>query len=244
MEIIVSGEIGPWTEREFDELEGDVLIRLNSEGGDVFSALAIYNRLRQHAGTVTIVVEGLCASAATVVACGGRCVMCRKALMMMHNPVTELEGWYDSADVTRRLSMLRAVEDVLIDVYALKTGRGREEMRERMASEEWLSASGALELGMADELKEETEMDNETLLAKVKAFFGREKTEREKALEAEVERLKVELTRSERERKTADEIYALIESNVKSGASEVRASGGDELSERIAAVVKYGNRRV
>lgn len=163
--------------------------------------------------------------------------------MMIHNPVTELAGWYDSLDVARRLEMLRKVEEVLIDVYAEKTGRDREEMRRRMTAEEWLTASGALELGLADEIKEEAEMDNETLLAKVKTFFGREKTEREEALEREVERLKGELARSERERKTADEIYALIESNVKSGASEVKAAGEDTLSERIAAVVKYGNRR-
>ncbi len=277
MEIIISEEIGKRTTEKFEALYGNVTVRLNSPGGDVFEALTIYNRLKNYVGgTVEIVVEGLCASAATVIACAGKCISYENALFMIHNPMLELDGYYPSTELTRRLEMLTAIEGELIKVYVGKTGKSEEEIRAALSEETWLTAEEALAWGLVDEIipsratvenkgdvviinhlavstgryKNKREllkmgaMSNATLLEKITAFFGR--SDREEELKAEIARLKAENEVLRSEIKTTDMIYALIEDNVKSGASRVKASTSEaEESRRTAVtkVVEMANRR-
>ena len=276
MELIITGEITPETTKQFERLEGEVKVRLNSPGGDVFEALTIYNRLKNHDGSVEVIVEGLCASAATVVACGGRCAAYENALFMMHNPLMELNGAYPSEELSSRLRMLQAVESELVKVYVGKTGKTEDEIREALRDETWFTALEARRFGLVDEiiplratvenkgdvviindvrvkasrykkgeeLKRMSEMSNETLLERIKAYFGR--SERETALESEVARLKEELKEAQSKAKTNEMIYALIEDQLKSGAGGVKASVTEVEDGRrlgIKQVIEYGNRR-
>ena len=258
MEIIISEEITGGTTAKFDALDGDVMIRLNSPGGDVFEALAIYNRLKNHRGTVQVTVEGLCASAATVIACAGRCVSYENALFMIHNPMLWLDGYYPSGDLQTRLEMLTAIEGELVKVYVGKTGKSESEIRAALSEETWLTAEDARGWGLVDEiipsrasvenkgdvviinklavsarrykhseeLRKMCAMSNETLLEKLKAFFGR--PEKEEELRSEIARLKAENEVLRTEIKTTDMIYALIEDNVRSGASKVKGSATED----------------
>ena len=288
MEIEINGEITENTVELFSELEGDITVKLNSYGGDVATALTVYNRLKAYSGKVEIIIEGIAASAATIIACSGYCKMAVNGLYMIHSPLLELYGDYTSEELQKRITALRAVEEVLLDTYAARTGLPKERLRSMMYEETWLTAVDAAELGFIDEIMEELvpaeevddtfnvnsmiiprgrfknktalrsmaaaskklkgcrRMDNETLWSHIKAFFGREKSEREMELEAEVRRLKDALSKAKAEIKTADDIYALIADNVKSGAGGVRGSTfeiEDKAAREMSKVIEFGNRR-
>ena len=134
---------------ELQSGSGNITVWLNSPGGDCVAASQIYSMLADYPGTVTVKIDGLAASAASVIAMSGDSVlMSPTALMMVHNPLTVAVG--DSGEMTKTAAMLDEVKESIINAYQLKTGQSREKLAEFMDSETWMSAHKAIELGFAD----------------------------------------------------------------------------------------------
>lgn len=148
------------TPRQFkDELystDGDVTIMLNSPGGDVFAASQIYTMLKEYPGHITVKIEGLAASAASVIAMAADLVYISPvALMMIHNPATMVFG--EVADLQSGIAMLSEVKESIINAYEQKTGLPRTRISHMMNAESWFNAWKAVELGFADKVLYETE---------------------------------------------------------------------------------------
>ena len=141
------------TPRQFkDELaaeSGPVTVWINSPGGDVFAAAQIYNMLLDHPGAVTVKIDGLAASAASVIAMAGAEVLVSPVSMMMcHNPATV--AWGDSEEMLRAKALLDEVKESIINAYQKKTGLPRDTLSAMMDAETWMNANKAVELGFAD----------------------------------------------------------------------------------------------
>lgn len=134
--------------------EGDITVWINSPGGDVFAAAQIYNMLMDYKGDVTIKVDALAASAASVIAMAGTTVqMSPVAMMMIHNPTTIAIG--DSEEMKKAGEMLNEVKESIMNAYEIKTGMNRTKISHLMDAESWFNARKAVELGFADEVLEE-----------------------------------------------------------------------------------------
>ncbi len=135
-----------------DELfagNGDVVIWLNSPGGDCIAASQIYSMLMDYPGNVTVKIDGIAASAASVVAmAGSKVLMAPTALMMIHNPMTAAFG--DHEDMQKAIEMLSEVKESIINAYEIKTGLSRAKISHLMDSETWMNAGKAIETGFAD----------------------------------------------------------------------------------------------
>ena len=130
---------------------GPITIHLNSPGGDCIAASQIYTMLMDYPGDVTVQIDGMAASAASVIAMAGtRVVMSPTSMMMVHNPFTAAMG--DSDEMRKAIQMLDEVKDSIINAYALKTGLSRTKLSHLMDSETWMSAYKAKELGFCDEV--------------------------------------------------------------------------------------------
>lgn len=136
---------------ELNEVDGDVTVWINSPGGDVFAASQIYNMLKEYKGNVTVKVDGIAASAASVIAMAGFEVqMSPVAMMMIHNPVTGIFG--EATDFQNGVNMLSEVKEGIINAYEQKTGLPRNKISKMMDAETWFSAKKAVELGFADKV--------------------------------------------------------------------------------------------
>lgn len=129
--------------------EGDLVIWLNSPGGDCIAASQIYTMLMDYKGNVTVKIDGIAASAASVIAMAGTTVlMAPTALMMVHNPLTVAIG--DSEEMQKAIAMLSEVKESIINAYEIKTGQSRAKLSHLMDAETWLNAKKAIELGFAN----------------------------------------------------------------------------------------------
>jgi len=134
--------------------EGDLVIWLNSPGGDCVAASQIYTMLMDYKGKVTVKIDGIAASAASVIAMAGTMVlMAPTALMMVHNPLTIAIG--DSEEMQKTIAMLSEVKESIINAYEIKTGLSRAKLSHLMDAETWLNANKAIELGFADGILED-----------------------------------------------------------------------------------------
>lgn len=167
VELYLYGQIAEesWNEndkgaKEFaDDLltcEGkDITLRINSPGGNIFSAQAIYNVLKAYPGKVTAHIDGICASAATVVACGAaKVVMPKNALYMIHNPMTYVFDMVDAEALSKMADTLAKVKETIVNVYKDRAGdkMSVDEIIRFMDEETWMSAEEALEKGLIDEI--------------------------------------------------------------------------------------------
>ncbi len=131
--------------------EGDITVWINSPGGDCVAASQIYSMLMDYKGAVTVKIDGIAASAASVIAMAGTSVlMAPTALMMVHNPLTVAIG--DTEEMQKAIAMLDEVKESIINAYEIKTGLSRARLSHLMDAETWLSAHKAVELGFADDL--------------------------------------------------------------------------------------------
>jgi len=128
-----------------------VNVRINSEGGDVAHALAMYNALSE-LSDVVIHIDGLAASAGSVVAMAGKCRMAENAIMMIHRPWSGAVG--DSDAMRKAGEILDKFQPTLVSAYAKKTGLSDDKLNEMLAAETWLTAAEALEMGFVDEVIE------------------------------------------------------------------------------------------
>ncbi len=132
---------------------GPITIWINSPGGDCVCASQIYTMLMDYPYDVTVKINGIAASAASVIAMAGTTVlMAPTALMMCHNPSTVAMG--DHGEMERAIEMLDAVKESIINAYEIKTGLPRKELSKMMDSETWMDATKAIELGFADGILE------------------------------------------------------------------------------------------
>lgn len=131
--------------------EGDVTVWINSPGGDVFAAAQIYNMLMDYTGNITVKIDGIAASAASVIAmAGGEVMMSPVSMMMIHNPITIAIG--DTEEMNKAIGMLKEVKESIINAYELKTGQSRAKISHLMDAESWMNAKKAVELGFADSI--------------------------------------------------------------------------------------------
>jgi len=129
----------------------DVVVNINSPGGDVFEGLAVYNMLRGHKGDVTVRVVGLAASAASVIAMAGdRIEIARAGFLMIHNTWVFAVG--DRHDLGTVAGQLGAFDDVMAELYAVRSGIDAAEIGQMMDRETWISGRAAIDQGFADTL--------------------------------------------------------------------------------------------
>ena len=161
-EISIYDEIGYWgiTAKSFSkDLKAlgnnlkQINLHIHSPGGDVFDGIAIYNLLKNHPANVTVYIDGLAASMASVIAmAGNEVIMPENAMMMIHKPWGIQGG--DAEDMRKYADLLDKVENTLIPAYASKTGKTPEELAEMLSAETWLNGKECVEQGFADKLAE------------------------------------------------------------------------------------------
>lgn len=175
--LILYGDISSYswwgdeiTPREFDEdlrTIGDVseiVVRINSGGGDVFAANAIYTRLKDHKAKITVKIDGWAASAATIIAMAGDTIQIpANGVFMIHDPKMGVMGYYSKEEFVKLSEELTVIKQSIINGYALKTGKGEAEISALMSAATWYDGKQAVESGFCDEIMFEdvhTEIEN------------------------------------------------------------------------------------
>lgn len=165
-ELILYGDIASetwWgdevTPRQFsDELTAlgpvpEIVVRINSGGGDVFAANAIYTRLKDHAAKITVKIDGWAASAATIIAMAGDVIeIPGNGVFMVHKAKMGLCGYYGDSDLSKMMEEITVINNSIANGYALKTGKTAEEITAIMAAETWMDGKQAVEAGFCDKL--------------------------------------------------------------------------------------------
>jgi len=150
-----------------DELfagNGPVTIWVNSPGGDCVAASQIYAMLMDYKGDITVKIDGVAASAASVIAMAGtKVLMAPTALMMIHNPATLAIG--DSTEMQKAIDMLSEVKESIINAYEIKTNMRRSKLSQLMDAETWMNANKAMEYGFADGILEDEKKSSEAVIS-------------------------------------------------------------------------------
>ena len=266
-EVYLYGEVGrDFTARELIEVERGSQVHINSGGGNVFEGLAICNVLKK-AGA-EIVIDGLCASAASIIACAGKVTMAENGVFMVHLPTAGLEGYFNSSELAGVQKSLEMIKAAIITTYQAKTGLSESELTRLMESESWLSAEQAKALGFVDEILSaggdyKMEVTDKLKASVLVAERGRIKALNalksgvveidaliETAIErgAEVEEVKpyiaaIEAARANKPDNGLEELKALIRDNLSSGAANVGASipAVDKKQAQADLITKYAN---
>ena len=136
---------------ELNTAEGDIVLWINSPGGDCFAAAQIYNMLMDYPGSVAVKIDGLAASAASVIAMAGSTVeISPVGMILVHNPMTISIG--DVQEMERAIALLAEVKESIINAYEIKTGMSRAKISRLMDAETWMNAKKAVELKFADDI--------------------------------------------------------------------------------------------
>ena len=150
---------------DLDSGKGPITVWINSPGGDVWAAAQIYNMLLSYGEKVTVKIDGLAASAASVIAMAGDEVLVSPvSMLMIHNPSTMAMG--DKDDLTQAISMLDSVKDSILNAYVKKTGLSKNKLSKLMDDETWMDANKAVELHFADRVMERPDLYHEDEQAK------------------------------------------------------------------------------
>jgi ATP-dependent Clp protease, protease subunit len=183
-EVSIFDEINPFygvTAREFaaqykaaTAKTDDVLVLINSNGGDVIQGLAIYNTLKNSGKNITVRVMGIAASMASVIAmAGAKIEMPKNTFMMVHNVQTRIGG--DADDLRERADLLDKIDDSIIGIYTARTGKTADEVKALLKADAYMTADEALAAGLAtavvDEVKATAAFDTDSLPDNVKALF-------------------------------------------------------------------------
>lgn len=164
-EISIFDEIGYWgvSAKQFiGDLKSvpanhNILLRIHSPGGEVFDGNAIANALKRHPGGVTVQIEGLAASMATVIALAGSPVkMAANGFYMIHNPWGVAMG--DAGDMREQAELLDKIQTGIVNAYADKSGQTVEQVQAWMDAETWFTADEALAAGFIDEITDAHKM--------------------------------------------------------------------------------------
>lgn len=182
---IVSEDLENWSlpddvvpskfKNELDEL-GEVSkinVRINSYGGAVFAANAIKTLLKAHKAEIIVYIDGIAASAATIIAMAGdKIIMPKGSMMMIHNPINSIYGAFTESDLIKLANNLSQVKESIIETYMSRTSLSKDEIIKMMDEETWMTSSKAIELGFADK-----GLDTEEVVAYIEndnasAFFN------------------------------------------------------------------------
>ncbi|TFE02881.1 head maturation protease, ClpP-related [Jeotgalibacillus salarius] len=140
----------------------DLVIHLNSPGGDAFDGVAIYNRLKKHPGKITVHVDGWACSAASIIAMAAdELIMGYGAMIMIHE--ASIIVWGTKRDLRKQADVMEKLESGIIDIYMTKANVDREEMTTMVDEEKWFSAKEALDIGFATAVASEPEKDIENV---------------------------------------------------------------------------------
>lgn len=138
-----------------DDVTDDIVIKLNSPGGDVFEGIEIYNYLKGHSSNVTVEVTGTAASAATFVVAGAdKVIMNVGTSLMIHEASTFAFG--NKKDVQKTLNALETIDDSILSIYENRTSQSKEQLTEWLDEEKWFTADEAVEYGFADTVSKRT----------------------------------------------------------------------------------------
>ena len=158
-----------------DELmsgSGNITVWINSPGGDCVAAAQIYNMLMDYKGDVTVKIDGIAASAASVIAMAGTKVLVSPvSMLMIHNPMTVAFG--NSEEMQKAIEMLSSVKDSIINAYEIKTGLSRAKLSHLMDAETWMDANKAVELGFADEIMQRSMETENTAVPTVSMLYSK-----------------------------------------------------------------------
>lgn len=144
---------------ELNKGNGNITVWINSPGGDCVAAAQIYNMLIDYKGDVTVKIDGIAASAASVIAMAGtKILMSPVSMLMIHNPMTIAFG--NKGEMEKAISMLDEVKESIINAYEIKTGLSRAKLSHLMDSETWMDANKAVELGFADDILKRSEAND------------------------------------------------------------------------------------
>ena len=157
---------------ELNSGEGDITVWINSPGGDCIAAAQIYNMLMNYKGNVTVKIDGIAASAASVIAmAGNKVIVSPVSMIMIHNPATIAAG--DTLEMQKAIAMLDEVKESIINAYEIKTGLSRAKLSHLMDAETWMDANSAIEMGFADEIMQKNTEDDELEVPSVSMTFSR-----------------------------------------------------------------------
>ena len=137
-----------------DAVSEDIVIKLNSPGGDVFEGIEIYNYLKDHPSNITVEVTGIAASAATFITAGANEVIMNVGTSIMIHEASTFT-WGNKSDIQKTLNALETIDDSILSIYSEKTGQSNEQLEEWMNEEKWFTADEAVEFGFADSVKRE-----------------------------------------------------------------------------------------
>ena len=135
-----------------DAVSEDIVIKLNSPGGDVFEGIEIYNYLKDHPSNVTVEVTGVAASAATFITAGANEVIMNVGTSLMIHEASTFT-WGNKSDIQKTLNALETIDESILSIYSEKTGQSNEQLEEWMNEEKWFTADEAVEFGFADSVK-------------------------------------------------------------------------------------------
>ena len=160
VELFLYNDIGGYGTRaedfvkELKEYKGRALsVRINSLGGEIIQGNAIYNALERHSGGVTVHIDGIAASMASVIAMAGKPIrMASNAMLMIHNPWTMAAG--EAQDLRKQADLLDRMKESIINAYKKKTGMAEAEISSLMDEEKWLNAEEAKAMGFVDSIEE------------------------------------------------------------------------------------------
>lgn len=145
--------------------DNDIIINLNSPGGDAFDGISIFNRLKRHNGKVTIHVDGWACSAASIIAMAADELIMELGSMFMYHEASNIV-WGTKTDMRKEANILEELEEGIIDIYMTKTNLSREEVRANLDSETWLSAKKAVEYGFATKAASDDDTPQNTVAKK------------------------------------------------------------------------------
>ena len=151
---------------------GNITVWINSPGGDCVAAAQIYNMLMDYKGDVTVKIDGIAASAASVIAMAGtKVLMSPVSMMMIHNPATIAFG--DTVEMQKAINMLAEVKESIMNAYEIKTGMSRTKISHLMDAETWMDAHKAVELGFADDILEREGVEADVGSPEVSMLYSR-----------------------------------------------------------------------
>ena len=135
-----------------ESVTDDIVIKLNSPGGDVFEGIEIYNYLKDHPSNITVEVTGVAASAATFITAGANEVIMNVGTSIMIHEASTFT-WGNKSDIQKTLNALETIDESILSIYSEKTGQSNEQLEEWMNEEKWFTADEAVEFGFADSVK-------------------------------------------------------------------------------------------
>lgn len=131
----------------------EIVVRINSGGGDVFAANAIFTRLKDHTAKITVKIDGWAASAATIIAMAGDTIkIARNGVFMIHDPAMTVWDTFRAEDFEKMADELKVIKQSIVNTYAMKTGMGADEIAALMSEEKWWTGDDAVTNGFCDEL--------------------------------------------------------------------------------------------